>query len=600
MAMECRQQYVAVTYDIAVVKLVMQVQCMKAPLCDNVFIWFKRLRPILASAFQILHFSKFLELNGPIPESLTERIAELVNNPSPELMENIEGLIEYDNIMMRYPNRPDYSKWMVKNHLNLFNMEDNSHPGIKQVLCNGALSIRRTYKNLPRGAVELTLEKTINIDAALRHTGIAAFSHSDSALQRWMLTRSARSAIIGKLIAKAGLKSPDDVTKSLKTIPKNDIESTMNPFCVPPRERLFNIMTGRDVPDNVRDDPVDCQKIGKNGVRSLLMGALKTRTGLIDQSAFRAIATKTMIWRKDDKLLELRRNRDLFGRLLYISAQHNIDLARVFTYHLVPAPPTLSHVDGTPNKTDKSKLMNKQESLADSTDPTAVDITFLDAFFYFIRCRIYLTHMSSTVKAAFFRFISVEWRNQPNVEIIRQHHVCLALDEICFLYRAIDGEVRCQYVPTYHCQHEEADHNSYLKSPPYTHVMSQLGNQDEKYSDVMLTIESFVCALYGYLKDIDVDKFRNNMFRLKYVPQQEQDPLLKITGMNPSTMLQYHSMLVNKVKRANFVSAMWKKACTRQPVIISLVDNGWLGGTFPDMEYPDTTDRQTLMNPYVL
>ena len=101
-------------------------------------------------------------------------------------------------------NRPDYSKWMVKNHRNLFNMEDNSYPGIKQVLYNGALSIRRTYKNLPRGAVDLTLEQTINIDAALRHTGIAAFSHSDYARPRWMLTRSARSAIVGTLIAKAG------------------------------------------------------------------------------------------------------------------------------------------------------------------------------------------------------------------------------------------------------------------------------------------------------------------------------------------------------------------------------------------------------------
>jgi len=52
----------------------------------------------------------------------------------------------------------------------------------------------------------------------------------------------------------------------------------------------------------------------------------------------------------------------------------------------------------------------------------------------------------------------------------------------------------------------------------------------------MLTIEAFVCALYGYPKDTDVDKVRNNMFRLKYAPQQEQDPLFKITEMNPSTM----------------------------------------------------------------
>ena len=179
-------------------------------------------------------------------------------------------------------NRPNYTRWVMKYHRNLLNMED-SHPGINQVLCNGALSMRRTDKNLSRSAVDLTLEQTINADAASRHTGIVAFNNSDSARQRWMLTRSARSAIVGKLRAKAVLKSPDDVTKSLKPYRfkkdhedlkslKNGIKSTINPFCVPPRQPLFNIVTGRDVSDNVRDDLVDCRKIG----------ALKTRTGLID------------------------------------------------------------------------------------------------------------------------------------------------------------------------------------------------------------------------------------------------------------------------------------------------------------------------------
>jgi len=64
-----------------------------------------------------------------------------------------------------------------------------------------------------------------------------------------------------------------------------------------------------------------------------------------------------------------------------ISVHNNIDLAIVFTYPLVPAPPALSHVDGTPKKTDKSKRMNKLESLADNTDPTAVGATFVDAMF---------------------------------------------------------------------------------------------------------------------------------------------------------------------------------------------------------------------------
>ena len=76
-------------------------------------------------------------------------------------------------------NRPIYTRWVMKYHRNLLNMED-SHPGINQVLCNGALSIRRTDKNFSRSVVDLTLEQTINADAASRHTGIVVFNNYDS------------------------------------------------------------------------------------------------------------------------------------------------------------------------------------------------------------------------------------------------------------------------------------------------------------------------------------------------------------------------------------------------------------------------------------
>ena len=76
-------------------------------------------------------------------------------------------------------NRPNYTRWVMKYQRNLLNMED-SHPGINQVLCNGALSMRRTDKNLSRSAVDLTLEQTINADAASRHTGIVVFNNYDS------------------------------------------------------------------------------------------------------------------------------------------------------------------------------------------------------------------------------------------------------------------------------------------------------------------------------------------------------------------------------------------------------------------------------------
>ena len=181
-------------------------------------------------------------------------------------------------------NRPNYSRWMVRYYLNLVNV-DNTHPGVRDLLENGAMSIRRTDKSFSRSSVDLTLEQTINADAASRKTGIVAFSSSESARQRWTLTRFVRSAIVGNLLIKAGLKSADDVTASLKphrvTKDRQDldnliksIENMMNPFAITPKNALFNIVTGKEVPNEIRDDLLQCQQIGEIWHQDFVSGLL--------------------------------------------------------------------------------------------------------------------------------------------------------------------------------------------------------------------------------------------------------------------------------------------------------------------------------------
>ena len=61
---------------------------------------------------------------------------------------------------------------------------DDTHPGTRQVLKNGALSIRRTVQSFSRTPVDMTLEQTVNADAASRKMGIPAFSTSEGARRR--------------------------------------------------------------------------------------------------------------------------------------------------------------------------------------------------------------------------------------------------------------------------------------------------------------------------------------------------------------------------------------------------------------------------------
>ena len=66
---------------------------------------------------------------------------------------------------------------------------DDTHPGLRRTLEEVVLSVGRTGKSFSQTPVDITLEQTVNADAASRQTGIAAFSCNEAALRQWMVTR---------------------------------------------------------------------------------------------------------------------------------------------------------------------------------------------------------------------------------------------------------------------------------------------------------------------------------------------------------------------------------------------------------------------------
>ena len=170
--------------------------------------------------------------------------------------------------------------------LNLLNI-DETHPGVCEMLENGALSMRRTVKPFSRTAVDLTLEQTVNADAASRLTGIAAFTHSENARRHWMVTRSVRRSIVGNPLL-------ENITKDLKPyrIAKNNndlsklidgIRTTMNPFIQEPDTNLYCIATGKKVSDKVKDDLLGYEEKGQEWCNDFKNGFLKTLYALRGQ-----------------------------------------------------------------------------------------------------------------------------------------------------------------------------------------------------------------------------------------------------------------------------------------------------------------------------
>jgi len=72
--------------------------------------------------------------------------------------------------------------------------------------------------------------------------------------------------------------------------------------------------------------------------------------------------------------------------------------------------------------------------------------------------------------------------------------------------------------------------------------------------------EAFVCELYGKPKTNSTSAVRFAIFSDKYAPTNTASPLDKLKDADSSALLPSHPVLVQKVRRSNYVSYLWKKA----------------------------------------
>lgn len=122
-------------------------------------------------------------------------------------------------------NQPNYARYLVKYHDNLIKA-DESHPELRVQFQKGSFGIKRTKKPFSRQPIDLTLEQTINADAANKLTGISHTTNSISARQRWCRSHTLRSTIISHTIEQVGLRKHQDITADLQRskIKKNHVQ----------------------------------------------------------------------------------------------------------------------------------------------------------------------------------------------------------------------------------------------------------------------------------------------------------------------------------------------------------------------------------------
>ena len=294
-------------------------------------------------------------------------------------------------------NHPNYARWTVQYHNNLLMLQD-THPETYEEFQRGLFSIRRTKKPFFGSPIDLTLEQTINNDAASQRSGISSITNSISARQRWAESHYLRMSVINDVLEEAGMKKKEDITYKLRpdVIRKDNecvsklrgmIKENLNPFNMDDKEHLYNIATGKSVSKQTEDFLLHVLEIG-NKERIKFINECIARPERFEQRikrqnlhTFATEGGKKKLTSKDGKLEETCLIRDLFGSILYVSLEKKVDMAEVLTYPLTPVPLSLSHVDGTMLKTDKSKLYSVLEPNKKS-DPPVANETVIDASFF--------------------------------------------------------------------------------------------------------------------------------------------------------------------------------------------------------------------------
>lgn len=296
-------------------------------------------------------------------------------------------------------NHQNYARWLTKNIDDLVNI-DQSHPGLREYFENGALSVRRTSKNFCRSPVDLTLEQTINANAANKLTGISSFTNSIYARQRWCETHSIRKVIITHLFEYLKLDESSEhstndrqnkvFTKQVEKFMK-EVQTNIDPFCEDlNRSKLFNLSTGKAAADETVEFIL---KAETNGIAKMEEFIIECRD---DESRFYKPIRKNVINNFANEIFkrkgtsketvdEAQHERNILGQILCLAMRDSINLDVVLSFPLTPFPYSLANLDGTMMKGSKNNelisLLMAKDGFEHMCSSGIHDVEVIDGFY---------------------------------------------------------------------------------------------------------------------------------------------------------------------------------------------------------------------------
>lgn len=279
----------------------------------------------------------------------------------------------------------NYARYVPVYLMTLLNLT-STHPGARELLERNGFSVSRSSVPNSRNPVDITIEQTINKHAKSQG-GIIGFSRNYSAYYRWCTTRHCRAKYVEALLQVTDMTSEEtsahkelqpaqiqgceaDVNKVIEAICgfTNPFSTDNNP------DELYCLSSGVPAKPDVAADLLKAYKIGQTAMEDFINSRLVNKTtdfhSPIKRNKLKTFATTEVtktVRSTQNKITQIKAERNIFGQLVLLSVQHDIDLQLTLSYPLGPVPWSLATADGMPVKTDKSKLMHILESNIEPT-----------------------------------------------------------------------------------------------------------------------------------------------------------------------------------------------------------------------------------------
>ena len=113
------------------------------------------------------------------------------------------------------------------------------------------------------------------------------------------------------------------------------------------------------------------------------------------------------------------------------------------------------------------------------------------------------------------------------------------------------------------------------KSTLFVNAFTALGESPFLTSCYQDILEAFVCTLYGKHNMQRTADIRYALFRIKYAPTSQDTPLARIKGADASVLPPCGPVLQQKIKRANYVTYIWKHASEQFILELDPCNHGW-------------------------